>query len=245
VIGGGQSGAEIAYDLHQTFKNAKITCIYRSLGFKAADDSAFVNEMFDPDFVDFIYQVPEHTRQRLLTKHHDTNYSVVDDDLIASLYKIIYHENVIAKKRLHLTPLSNIMSIRKYKKKVKIDLVNITNTQTESLIVDAAVMATGYVYPNPPPMIESLEKYFEKGPSGKIEVHRHYGIVTDARLKAGIYLQGCNESTHGLSDTLLSILAIRSAEIFQHLTTARMQCDIETSELSEVVTNTLMQVTQL
>jgi L-ornithine N5-oxygenase len=31
--------------------------------------------------------------------------------------------------------------------------------------------------------------------------------------QAGIWLQGCNEKTHGLSDSLLSVLAVRGGEI--------------------------------
>jgi L-ornithine N5-oxygenase len=30
---------------------------------------------------------------------------------------------------------------------------------------------------------------------------------------AGIYLQGCNEQTHGLADSLLSILSVRGGEM--------------------------------
>ena len=34
---------------------------------------------------------------------------------------------------------------------------------------------------------------------------------------AGIWLQGSNESSHGISDTLLSILATRSGEIVESI----------------------------
>ncbi|KFZ18580.1 hypothetical protein V501_01136 [Pseudogymnoascus sp. VKM F-4519 (FW-2642)] len=34
---------------------------------------------------------------------------------------------------------------------------------------------------------------------------------------AGVWLQGCNERTHGLSDTLLSILAVRSGELVRSI----------------------------
>lgn len=36
------------------------------------------------------------------------------------------------------------------------------------------------------------------------------GTVSD---DAGVWLQGCNETTHGLSDVLLSILATRAGEV--------------------------------
>ena len=48
---------------------------------------------------------------------------------------------------------------------------------------------------------------------GDFEVGRDYRIVTDERCKAGIYMQGFCQASHGLSDTLLSVLPIRADEI--------------------------------
>ena len=48
---------------------------------------------------------------------------------------------------------------------------------------------------------------------GEFEVARDYRIVTDERCKAGIYIQGFSQASHGLSDTLLSVLPIRADEI--------------------------------
>ena len=48
---------------------------------------------------------------------------------------------------------------------------------------------------------------------GDFEVSRDYRIITDERCKAGIYMQGFSQASHGLSDTLLSILPIRADEI--------------------------------
>jgi L-ornithine N5-oxygenase len=44
-------------------------------------------------------------------------------------------------------------------------------------------------------------------------VRRDYQLATPAHFKPRIYLQGCCEDSHGLSDTLLSVLALRSDEI--------------------------------
>lgn len=50
------------------------------------------------------------------------------------------------------------------------------------------------------------------------EVGRDYRLPTIPGCTAGLYLQGCCEATHGLSDTLLSILPIRAQEIAMALT---------------------------
>jgi len=51
-------------------------------------------------------------------------------------------------------------------------------------------------------------------------VRRDYSIPFDSskvNANAGVWLQGCNESSHGLSDTLLSILATRGGELVESI----------------------------
>jgi len=43
------------------------------------------------------------------------------------------------------------------------------------------------------------------------------GKASDEGLKARIYVQGMEESTHGLSDTLLSVVSVRAGEVVEDL----------------------------
>jgi L-ornithine N5-oxygenase len=49
-------------------------------------------------------------------------------------------------------------------------------------------------------------------------VTRDYRVQTSERLSGSIYLQGGTEHTHGLTSSLLSNIAVRSAEILQSIT---------------------------
>ena len=49
------------------------------------------------------------------------------------------------------------------------------------------------------------------------QVERHYRLPMQESCKVNVFLQGCCESSHGLSDTLLSVLAVRSKEIVDSL----------------------------
>ena len=53
------------------------------------------------------------------------------------------------------------------------------------------------------------------------QIQRNYALTLDPQKvdtsTAGIWLQGCNESTHGLADTLLSTLATRGGEIVESI----------------------------
>jgi len=44
-------------------------------------------------------------------------------------------------------------------------------------------------------------------------VGRDYRLATASGFRPCVFIQGTNESTHGLSDTLLSVLATRGQEI--------------------------------
>lgn len=223
VIGKGQSAAEITYDLHGAFPNAQISCIHRGFGLKPSDDSEFVNEIFDANFVDFVHSTATELHGELLAQHVDTNYSVVDSDLIRRLYGIHYAQKVSGNPRLRLCNLSTVRRVEENDDGVRIHYDSAAVTGAQSLDVDAVVFATGYTYPNPPKVLSQLRDFIRMDPtSGKAVVDRHYRMQTDARLTAAIYVQGCNESTHGLSDTLLSILPIRSEEILSSLLTCRL-----------------------
>lgn len=47
-----------------------------------------------------------------------------------------------------------------------------------------------------------------------LRISRNYKLIPrDSKAPRKIYLQGCTEATHGLSDTLLSVLGVRAGEV--------------------------------
>jgi L-ornithine N5-oxygenase len=89
----------------------------------------------------------------------------------------------------------------------------------EVLEVDALMVATGYVRNAHESLLQHVQHL---RPAGQ-EVwtpHRDYRVQMDTAKvsgQAGIWLQGCNEQTHGLSDSLLSVLAARGGEMVASL----------------------------
>ena len=55
----------------------------------------------------------------------------------------------------------------------------------------------------------------------EIEVSRAYRMITPPSVRAGCYLQGVNEDTHGIADSLLSVLAVRAGEIVDDILARR------------------------
>lgn len=84
-----------------------------------------------------------------------------------------------------------------------------------TLDVDAVMVATGYVRNAHETMLQGVQHLRPEKQDGW-KVNRDYSVDLDqtkVSTDAGIWLQGCNERTHGLSDSLLSILATRGGEM--------------------------------
>lgn len=77
------------------------------------------------------------------------------------------------------------------------------------------MVATGYLRDAHEEMLDNVRGLQPAGAAGW-NPGRDYRVTLDANkvaADAGIWLQGCNEKTHGLSDSLLSVLAVRGGEI--------------------------------
>ena len=208
IIGGGQSAAEAFIDLNDSFPSAQVDLILRGSALKPADDSPFVNEVFSPEFTDLVYQQNTAERERLITEYQSTNYSVVDIDLIERIYGIFYRQKVSGIARHAFRSLTGIESAVADEQGITLALRNSANGEVSTQAYDAVILATGYERHMHRHLLAPLAEYL-----GEFEVDRDYRIVTDERCKAGIYMQGFCQASHGLSDTLLSVLPIRAEEI--------------------------------
>ncbi|MDP3704522.1 MAG: SidA/IucD/PvdA family monooxygenase [Legionellaceae bacterium] len=237
VVGRGQSAAEIASELYTTFPTAKISCVHRNFGYKPADESPFSNQIFDADAVNMFYSAHPELRNKILATYLDTNYAVVDVDLIERLYKFKYDESVLGTNRLQYFRFSNIKRLVATEEHVSIDIETMEDGSDarSTLHVDGVILATGYTYRNPPVVLRSLSDYFVYDNNQQPHINRHYRMDTCVSLLAGVYTQGCNEYTHGITDTLLSIGAIRANDILQHIKVTLNQADGLSDTLFESV----------
>ena len=80
---------------------------------------------------------------------------------------------------------------------------------------DAVILATGYRYPMPLPLLDSLADRFEFDPDGRYLLNRDYSIRTVNSDGPKVFLQGYAEATHGFSEVLLSLMPQRAAEIVE------------------------------
>ena len=215
VVGGGQSAAEIALDLHKRFAHIGIDMIARGFALRPSDNTPFVNEIFNPGHTDFIYGQAPSVRDSILGEFRNTNYAVVDADLIQTLYGILYQQRIMGEHRMAILGLRDIEQASTAGPEVALSIRDNASGAVSGADYSAVILATGYKRDNGGELLDAVRAYIHE-----TKLERDYRLPAKPEFRPAIYLQGYSESTHGLSDTLLSVLAIRAQEIASSLLAA-------------------------
>ncbi|KAF2019674.1 hypothetical protein BU24DRAFT_431388 [Aaosphaeria arxii CBS 175.79] len=242
VIGNGQSAAEIFDYLHSNYPNSRTRLLIKQGALRPSDDSPFVNEIFNPERVDCTYAREPGLRAVSLREDKATNYGVVRLGLLERLYETLYTQRIqfgngkaeeqwphrIMPYRL----VTDVQASPVIKDGVRLEIrdqsplyfSNIPNDRerTEIEDFDAVFVATGYQRDLHETLLKDARHLLPGGELAdtKWSVQRDYRVnFVEKKVSedAGIWLQGCNEKTHGLSDTLLSVLASRGGEIVKSI----------------------------
>ncbi|MER6240475.1 lysine N(6)-hydroxylase/L-ornithine N(5)-oxygenase family protein [Streptomyces clavifer] len=217
VVGAGQSAAENVAYLHRRFPEAEICAVFSRYGYSPADDSSFANRIFDPQAVDEYFTAPDEIKRKLMDYHGNTNYAVVDIDLIDDLYRQAYQEKVLGTERLRFLNVSRLAGVEETPQKVRATVKSLVTGEQTDLDADIVVFATGYSPVDPLGLLGEVADRCLRDDVGRVRVERDYRIATDPDLHCGIYLQGGTEHTHGITSSLLSNTAIRVGEILDSL----------------------------
>lgn len=213
VVGAGQSAAEVVEYLHRRFAGAQVHSVFTRFGYSPADDTPFVNAIFDPAAVDLFYGASDEVRELMFGYHANTNYSVVDADLITELHRRAYQEMVGGERRLFVRKLSRVTGARPAGAGLEVDIKYLPDGSITPVRADRLIYATGYRPRSPLGVLGQLSSYCKGEPGQPLRLDRDHRIVTSASVRCGIYVQGAAEATHGISSTLLSTTAIRAGEI--------------------------------
>lgn len=221
VVGSGQSAAEIIAFLHARDPLSKVTAIFSRFGFTPADNSPFVNQIFDPQSVDMLHSMQEIDRDFVLQAHRGTNYAAVDLDLIHSLYRLFYNDRLHRRDRLRIERLSYVLGASEGAEDVAIKVRSLATSSVEDIRADYLVCATGFKPRSILPLLsEELRHAIVRRADGQPDFGRVYDLKLDPRVKAKIYSVGMCEPTHGLSATLISNMAVRAGEIAADISAA-------------------------
>jgi len=217
VVGSAQSAAEMLWASHQRFPNSQLTMLMRSIGLNTYESSKFTNELFYPSFVDEFHAALPEARDQLLREMHRTNYSGLAPYMLENLYRQIYLDKLQGTERLKITPMVEIVEAHNDGDDVVLTLLDRKSAIRSELRCDVVMLGTGFVK-EMPRMTQNLAA---AAGADDIAVDRSYKLQLPENVAARVYLQGVNEATHGIADSLISVLAARSSEIVADLLAGR------------------------
>ncbi|KAI4261363.1 MAG: hypothetical protein L6R42_003440 [Xanthoria sp. 1 TBL-2021] len=219
VVGGGQSGAEIFSNVQTAFPNAQTSLIIRGGALRPTDDSPFVNEIFDPEQTANMFHRKDPLRAASIIMDKATNYGVVRLELIERIYENLYAQSLLSppgsRPQNRILRYRTVTGLKSSPSGAAIITCENATSQyeksdepvNEQLDFDAVILATGYVRDLHLEMLKPLRRLAAQSTnsSGETEcrVKEDYRVIFESgkvdQSQAGIWLQGCNEKTHGVS----------------------------------------------
>lgn len=217
VVGAGQSAAEVTAYLHDRFKHAEVRSVFTRYGYSTSDDTPFANQIFDPAAVDDFFSAPADVKEMLIEYHKNTNYSVVDSDVIQELYRRLYQEQVRGEQRLRIMRSTRVKGARTTPTSVELIVEHLLTGTQSQFHADLAIFSTGYHPSDPLRLLGALGDACLRDAEGRLSIARDYRIRTAEHVRCGLYLQGATEYSHGISSSLLSNSAVRAGEILESI----------------------------
>jgi L-ornithine N5-oxygenase len=211
VIGGGQSAAELFCAVLSDLPECRPTMVMRTVGPNYYETSKFNNELYFPSFVDRFHEARPEARRRILAEMRHTNYGGLSPDMIEWLYRQLYLDQLTGRDRLQVIRMHDITEARDDGDEVVLELTDWRTGATRELRADLILLGTGFS----PAMPRMVQRIADSIGLAEIRVTRDYRLVIDQPSTAACYLQGVNETTHGISDSLLSVLAFRADDIIR------------------------------
>ncbi len=153
----------------------------------------------------------------MLQEFRHTNYACPDLELIEQIYKVLYQQKVAGVEHHRFLRRHEVKSVQARGDAIELRLHDVNADRETTAHYDAVVLATGYGREQHKSLLAPLASYLPG-----FQTDRHYRVHSVPQFRPAVFLQGASESSHGLSDTLLSVTAIRAGEILEALEAASM-----------------------
>jgi L-ornithine N5-oxygenase len=209
LVGSSQSSAEMFRALRGDLPHGEVAWIMRSVGLTADQSSKFTNELYYPSYVDEFFDFPAEGRELVLKELYKTNYSCITPAMLQSLYTDFYLDRLGRREDRRLITMTEITAAREQDGEVVLELTDRRTGEVSELRRDLVFLGTGFAW-RTPRLVRALA---DAAGLAEISVTRRYRLVLPEPSVAACYLQGVYEATHGIGDSLLSVLARRAHDI--------------------------------
>ena len=212
VIGGGQSGAEVAMDILENSKETDLQWFSRQVWFGQLEDNCFVNELYIPSFTRTFRQVSLTKKQDFIDRLAMSSDGI-NQNLLDRIYRLLFERRFFSDQehRSHILAGQELIGLRAVGEQFEVTMKSWADDTTWLAMTDKIVLATGF-RPSTWRMLHTvLDTKEEQAVGTSFEVQWSHQETNH------IFLQNGSRMSIGLADANLSIAAWRSAMIANSL----------------------------
>ncbi|MDJ0336847.1 SidA/IucD/PvdA family monooxygenase [Cryobacterium sp. PH31-O1] len=224
IVGGGQSAAEIYYELLQEADahDYHLTWVTRSGRFFPLEYAKLTLEMTSPEYTGYFQALPAATRDDLIADQKNL-YKGINEDLINDIYDLLYLKSLGGPVNTTLLTNSALTGAEWDGLHYSLRFTQQEQEQDFTLLTEGLVLATGYSAVEPA-FLDDLQ--ISRDDRGRLQADADYRI--DARTTTGtlpaasalpgaIYVQNAELHTHGLVAPDLGMGAYRNSCIIRDM----------------------------
>ena len=217
VVGGGQSGAEVAWHLLLDLEHlpAQLIWISHRANFLPLDESPFTNELFNPVYSDYFFTLTREQRDTLLAEQKLASDGI-SEGLLQRIYDRLYDLEFLeaAGRRFRLLPGHEVVDMQHTPGGCELALRDRWG-KSRTVRADVIVLGTGSSYALPEAM-QPLANRMRWDRDG-FPVRADFSVEWDGPPELRIYAQDAARHMRGVPDPNLSLMAWRSAIIANSL----------------------------
>ncbi len=235
VVGGGQSGAEVVYDLLSKQKVQRIIWVSSRNNLLSLDDTSFVNEFYGPSYRDHFMHLEDQIKEEELHKQKMSSDGV-SVELINELYNLFYENKYLNEKKVEIEVLfsTRVESIGKCDTRVEASISSDFSGELKVLKdIDSVIVATGFAPFIPPFLVDFMDQVCVD-PLRPL-INRDLSISPSSDLPGKVFMQNRARMSHGLQDSNLALVSYRNALIINALLKVPYYTNL--SEKSTLVTS--------
>lgn len=217
VIGSGQSGAEIFYDLLTSSKDYdyKLNWVTRSARYFQMETAKFALEILTPDYAEYFFGLKEDIKTDVL-KDHQHLYKGINQKLINGIYDALDENHRYQHCQAQLLPCMEIVDIHFDPQSQQYHL-HFKHTQTNIEYLhktDAVIFATGYK-PVLPDFIEGIRNRLQWYEDGSYLPNRNWSVDKN---QGEVFIQNAGLKGHGITNPDLGMACYRNSRIIHAMT---------------------------
>lgn len=213
IVGSGQSGAEIFYDLLNDIDvhHYQLNWITRSDRFFAMDLNKLTLELTSPDYTDHFYHLPAEQRDDVINKQA-VLYKGINTQLLDDIYDLLYIKTRKPNVATRLVAGTQVNHLHHDGDVFTLDCTKQDASKNFTLTSEAVILALGYEYQQPD-FLSSIAEYLCWDEQKRLMLTRNYAISHDHN----VFVQNVGLYSHGISTPDLGMGCYRNAIIINQI----------------------------